>query len=103
MLEVQQLPGPPAFSFKKPFLSESKFLYKGYSLQYYASESSLSPMAVLFYFHGMNGHGRSSGYFSNTIKERIGEINVYACDQMNFGTSEGPFRGLITSLDDSVE
>lgn len=103
MLAVEQLPGPPPFSFKKPFLSESTFSYKGHNLHYYASESSLNPKAVLFYFHGMNGHGRSSGYFNNTIKERIGEINVYACDQMNFGKSEGPFRGLITSLDESVE
>jgi hypothetical protein len=51
----------------------------------------------------MNGHSQQNGYFTNTIKEHIDNFNVYALDQMNFGKSEGPFRGLISSLEDSVQ
>lgn len=52
--------------------------------------------------HGMGSYAGNGGYFGNTICENVSGINVYAFDQMNFGLSEGPFRGLIESLDDSV-
>lgn len=29
-------------------------------------------------------------------------MNIYSFDQLNFGQSEGPFRGEISSLEDSV-
>ena len=50
----------------------------------------------------MGSHLGNSGYFANTICENIRDINVYAFDQLNYGQSEGPFRGLIESLEDSV-
>jgi hypothetical protein len=50
----------------------------------------------------MGGYCGQSGYFGVSITEALPKINVYTFDQTNFGRSDGPFRGLITSLEDSV-
>lgn len=52
----------------------------------------------MVYVHGLNGHGGGSGYFASVITENNPKINFYAFDQMNFGQSEGPYRGQIVSL-----
>lgn len=102
MLAVEQLPGPPPFKYHKAYPTQAKFKHKDYNLHYYANEKTLRPKAVLFSFHGMGGHSGFGGYFANTLCEQIEGLNVYAFDQMNFGKSEGPYRGLISSLDDST-
>jgi alpha-beta hydrolase superfamily lysophospholipase len=97
------LPGPPPFNYKKAYPTEGEFKYKDWKLHYYANEPTTTPKAILFSFHGMGGHSLFGGYFANTICEQVQDLNVYAVDQLNFGKSEGPYRGLITSLADNVE
>lgn len=64
-------------------------------MHYYSNECSPKPKVALFLFHGMGSHSGFSGYYANTIWENIEGLNLYALDQLNFGKSEGPFRGLI--------
>jgi len=58
----------------------------------------MTPKAILVHFHGLNGHGGSSDYFSSVIADKNKELNIYVMDQLNFGQSEGPFRGEIRSF-----
>ncbi len=98
MLEIKQDPNPPPVIFKKDYPSTSKFTYQNYQLHYYSLEQTDSPQAIFFYVHGMNAHGGGSGYLASIISEKNTTTNVYALDQMNFGQSDGPFRGEISSF-----
>lgn len=90
--------------FKIDYPSSDQWEYKGFQLHYhyYKSDSLKDPKGILFYLHGLNAHGESSGYTMIGAAEKLG-MDVYALDFMNFGRSEGPFRGEITSLNELVE
>ena len=51
----------------------------------------------------MSSHGATSGYFSYVVANRNKDLNFYALDQMNFGKSEGTYRGLVSTLNESAE
>lgn len=99
---TEQLPGPPPFNYRKDYPEQSTFTYQTYKINYGFVQNTANPKAILILFHGMGSHLGNSGYFANTICESIRDINVYAFDQLNYGQSEGPFRGLIESLEDSA-
>jgi hypothetical protein len=49
----------------------------------------------------MNSHGGSFGYCGTNLVKNC-NLDVYALDFQNFGLSEGPTRGYIPSLEESV-
>lgn len=72
-------------------------------MNYYKLENNpKNPSSIIVHFHGFCSHGGVSGYYANIIASQCKDSNVYAFDQKNFGMSEGPCRGHIESLDDSV-
>jgi hypothetical protein len=93
MLEIKQNPSPPPLLFLKEYPSSGKFKYQEYNLHYHAIEQTQHPKAIFIHLHGLNSHGQSSGYLASVIAERNPEINCYSFDQLNFGQSEGPYRG----------
>lgn len=97
-MEIKQDPNPPPVIFKKDYPTFGKFTYQNYQLHYYSLEQTDSPQAIFVYVHGMNAHGGGSGYLASIIAENNSGINIYAFDQMNFGQSEGPFRGEVGSF-----
>ena len=56
----------------------------------------------MVFMHGLNMHSQSFSYLANYVSKNIKQLNYYAFDQLNFGNSQGPFRGQISSLEDSV-
>lgn len=71
-------------------------------MNYFSVEKNNNPKAIVVHFHGLNSHGGLSGYYASEILAICPETNFYSFDQMNFGQSEGPCRGHISSLEDSA-
>lgn len=65
-------------------------------------ERTNQPKAIVIQFHGFRSHGGLTGYYADVISQHNSEVNVYSFDQLNFGRSEGPCKGLVASLEDSV-
>ena len=51
----------------------------------------------------MNSHGGSSGYFATTLSEKVGDINAFSLDFLNFGRSASPDRGHIESFESLID
>lgn len=60
-------------------------------------EQNNKPKAIVIHFHGYRGHGGTSGYYADVIAKNNPGVNIYAFDQLNFGQSEGPCRGLAST------
>ena len=56
----------------------------------------------MVFMHGLNMHSQFFSYLAKYVSKNVKQLNYYAFDQLNFGNSEGPFRGEISSLEDSV-
>jgi hypothetical protein len=67
VVATKQLPGPPPFSFNRNYPSTGTFRYREYNLHYEYCQNSLSPKAILFFFHGMGGYSGNTGYLATTI------------------------------------
>lgn len=102
MLKKEQIQSLPTYQYKTPFPSESTFKYLSYDLNYYSLTNTSNPKAILIIVHGVNSNGSVFGYLASKIAEKNKELNVYSFDQMNFGKSKGNMRGLVVSLDDTV-
>lgn len=101
MLDIPQKKGQFPI-YKADYPSKAKWNYGGYNLNYWYSEKNgKNPSALVFYFHGLNSYGGSSGYFGTSLAEECG-VNVYAVDFTNFGDSEGGERGYISSFESMV-
>lgn len=72
-------------------------------MHYYCIKQTDSPNAILVHVHGLNSHGGTSGYFADVVSRKNPDLNVYSFDQMNFGQSQGPYRGEIASFDDTLK
>lgn len=81
---------------------ENTFSYKTYTLNYYHTELHSQPDAILFCLHGLNSNGNNSAYFGVNISNIIKNVNVYALDFLNFGKSDGGYKGYIWSIDELV-
>jgi len=85
----------PASILKEEYPQEARFKYKQYKLNYYFTETTSEPEAVLFYLHGLNSYGGASAYMGVNIAKTIPNVNVYALDFLNFGKSKGDYKGYI--------
>jgi pimeloyl-ACP methyl ester carboxylesterase len=83
--------------YKEEYPHDDYFTFQGRNLHYYYTSPHSKPKAVLFFFHGLNSHGGSSGYVGNTLA-KLTETNVYAIDFLNFGKSIGCYKGYIESF-----
>lgn len=68
-------------------------------MHYYFQKNSEEPEALLFIFHGLNGHGGYSGYFGVNVAKGIKKINVYALDFKNYGKSGGGYKGIMSPFE----
>jgi hypothetical protein len=102
MLDIQQRPGPAPVVFIKPYENSGKFNYEGFSLHYHCVEQTDSPKAIVVHIHGMNSHSLPTGYYASVVTSKNPQMNFYAFDQMNFGQSQGPYRGEIRSFEDTI-
>ena len=103
MLNTPQLPDKDYKPKKLPYPETDKWEYKGNKLHYHICKTVDEPKALLFYFHGMNSHGGSSGYFATTLANSVKDMNAYSVDFLNFGLSDSPNRGCLQSFDHVVE
>lgn len=95
--------GPPPVLFIKQYTDSGKFTYEGYQLHYHCIRQTDSPIAIVIHVHGLNSHGGTSGYFASVVTKKNPDLNFYSFDQMNFGQSQGPYRGEIASIEDTIK
>jgi alpha-beta hydrolase superfamily lysophospholipase len=100
MLATPHAAGKPTLVDKKDYPHEDYFSYGEYSVHYYHTIIHLEPSALVFYLHGLNSHGGNSSYFGNRVADSVHNVNVYAIDFLNFGKSDGGFKGYIASFED---
>lgn len=55
------------------------------------------------FLHGLYSYGGNSGYLAVNLARSIDGVNFYSLDFLNFGKSEGDFRGYIRSFESLVE
>jgi pimeloyl-ACP methyl ester carboxylesterase len=67
-------------------------------MNYYHTHVHSRPDALIFCLHGLNSHGGSTSYLATRIVESTPNVNVYAVDFLNFGNSDGGYKGYIPSF-----
>jgi hypothetical protein len=55
------------------------------------------------FLHGLYSYGGNSGYLAVNLTRSIDGVNFYSLDFLNFGKSDGDFRGYIRSFDSLVD
>lgn len=102
MLATPRDGGKPTLVEREGYPHEDCFAYKEHTLHYYHTAPHPEPAALIFYLHGLNSHGGNSSYFGNRAGEELGKVNVYALDFLNFGKSDGGYKGYIPSFEEIV-
>ena len=103
VLSVKPSTEPPSVIYEKSFPQSKGFTYEGYRLNYYSIEQTSEPSAICVFMHGLNDHGGIAGYFGHRLTEANPGVNFFSLDQMNFGQSEGDFRGYFPGIEKAAK
>lgn len=103
ILATPRSPGKPKLVEPQDYPHEDYFPYNDYQIHYYHTQIHPEPAALVFYLHGLNSHGGNSSYFGRRVAGELGKVNVYAIDFLNFGKSEGEYKGYIASFEELVK
>lgn len=103
ILATPRSTGRPKLVEREDYPHSHSFPFREHTLHYYHTPIHPEPTALVFYLHGLNSHGGNSSYFGTRTASELEKVNVYALDFLNFGRSDGGYKGFMASFEDMLE